>query len=118
MQSDNGKKSKEDKIDKELYKQRFSEMLKEGKIKRSILTFKIQPFLKKAENSILIAEHHKDIKPGKGEPKKLYWDYWAITISYYSMLYAAKAAILQRGYEVHGHDENILSLSLYLQMLT
>jgi len=38
------------------------------------------------------------------QPKKIYWNYWAITVSYYSMLYAAKALILSKGYEVKDHD--------------
>ena len=53
---------------------------------------------------MLIAKHVKDINPTKDQPKKLYWNYWAITISYYSMLYAAKALILSKGYEVKDHD--------------
>ncbi|MBI2660846.1 HEPN domain-containing protein [Candidatus Woesearchaeota archaeon] len=40
----------------------------------------------------------------QGQPKRLHWDYWAITVSYYSMLYSAKAAILSKGYEVGDHD--------------
>jgi len=47
-------------------------------------------------------------------PKKLFWNYWAITISYYSMLYAAKAAILSKGYEVHGHDAAQIALGYLL----
>jgi len=57
-------------------------------------------FLEKAENSLLIAKHHKDIQP-REERSKLHWNYWAIIITYYAMLYAAKAAIL--GYEVKSH---------------
>ena len=57
----------------------------------------------KAENSLLIAKHHKDINPTKDQPPKLHWNYWAITISYYSILYAAKAAILTKGYEAKDH---------------
>ena len=34
----------------------------------------------------------------------MYWNYWAITISYYAMLYCAKALILTKGYEVRDHD--------------
>ena len=66
--------------------------------------FKIKLFLGKAENSLQIAQFVKDIKPTKDQPKKLHWDYWAITISYYSMLYAAKAAILSKGHEASDHD--------------
>ncbi|MFH0989443.1 MAG: HEPN domain-containing protein [bacterium] len=64
----------------------------------------IKLFLEKSENSLQIAAFHKDIKPNESQPEKLYWHYWAIVISYYSMLYAAKAAILSKGYEVKSHD--------------
>ncbi|MBI3051221.1 hypothetical protein HYY74_02080 [Candidatus Woesearchaeota archaeon] len=66
--------------------------------------FKIKLFLKKGENSLLVAKHIKDFKPSHGEPEKLYWDYWTITISCYSMLYCAKALILTKGYETHDPD--------------
>ena len=66
--------------------------------------------MQKAENSLLIAKHHKDIIPTKDQPKKIYWHYWAITISYYAMLYAAKAAILSKGYEVKNHDAAQIAL--------
>ena len=93
------------KYEKEEYKKLFKEYLKNGRIKTSNDLFKIKLFLKKGENSLLIAKHHKDINPSKDQPQKQYWDYWAITISYYSMLYAAKAAILSRGYEVSDHEQ-------------
>ena len=68
----------------------------------------------KAENSILIAKHVKDIKPTKDQPPKLHWNYWAITISYYSMLYAAKAAVLSKFYEVKDHDAAQIALGYLL----
>ena len=86
------------------YKEQFKEFLKKGRITPSMNTFKIKLFLDKGENSLQIAKHNKDIIPKQGEPKKLHWNYWAITISYYSMLYSAKALILKKGYEVHDHD--------------
>lgn len=85
------------------YKKRFKELENDGLIVRSNQSFKIKLFVQKAENSLLIAKHHKEINPTKDEPSKLHWNYWAITISYYSMLYAAKAAILTKGYEVKDH---------------
>ncbi len=91
-------------FDKEEYKKLFKEHLKEGTIKRSTQIFKIKLFLQKAENSLQIAKYHKDMKPSEDDPKKPYWDYWAIIISYYSMLYAAKGAILSKGYETKTHD--------------
>lgn len=59
---------------------------------------------------LLIAKHIKEIQPTKDQPPKLHWNYWAITISYYSMLYAAKAAILSKGYEVDDHDAAQIAL--------
>ncbi len=91
-------------FNKEQYREMFDECITDKRIKKSGQFFKIRLFLEKAENSILIAKHIKDIPLKKGQPKKLFWDYWAITISYYSMLYAAKAAILSKGYEVSDHD--------------
>ena len=92
-------------FDKEECKTKFEEFLESMRIKKSSQSFKIKLFLAKAENSLLIAKHNKEIKPTEDEPKKLFWNYWAITISYYSMLYAAKAAILSRGYEVSDHEQ-------------
>ena len=86
------------------YKEDFEQFVRDGRIRRSQDTFKIKLFLEKGENSLLIAKHTKDIQPGKDLPKKLFWNYWAITISYYSMLYAAKALIMSNGYEVKDHD--------------
>src|SRR3989338_6137666 len=86
------------------YKEAFDEYVKNKRITTSREIFKINLFLKKGENSLLIAKHLKDTKPEQGNPEKPYWNYWAITISYYSMLYCAKALILTKGYEVHDHD--------------
>lgn len=86
------------------YGQIFEEYVRNGRITKSGNTFKIKLFLKKGENSLLIAKYIKDIKPKEGEPERLYWNYWAITISYYSMLYCAKALILAKGHEVHDHE--------------
>ena len=52
-------------FDKNFYKQEFEKLLKEGTIKKSNETFKIRLFLKKGENSLLIAKFHKDIQPTK-----------------------------------------------------
>lgn len=101
-------------FDKEEYKKLFGRYLIEGRIKESEQFFKVKLFLEKAENSLLIANHHKDISPTEDQPKKLHWDYWAITIFYYSMLYAAKAAILSKGYEVDNHDAAQIALGYLL----
>lgn len=97
-------------LDKKAYAGIFRTALADSRIRISQDTFKIRLFLDKAENSLLIAKHVKDIEPDKDEPKKLYWNYWAITISYYSMLYAAKAAILFKGYEISDHDAAQIAL--------
>lgn len=99
---------------KEQYEGAFREFLSKRMIERSTQSFKIKLFLDKAENSLLIAKHNKEIKPKNSQPKRLYWDYWVITISYYSMLYAAKAAILSKGYEVHSHDAAQAALAFLL----
>ena len=82
----------------------FNDCVEQNRIKESQDFFKIKLFLQKAENSLLIAKFHKDIKPNQNQASKLYWDYWAITIAYYSMLYATKAAVLSKGYEISDHD--------------
>ena len=92
------------------YGKLFEECVASDRVTKSSKTFKINLFMKKGENSLLIAKHIKDIKIEEGQPKKLYWDYWAITVSYYSMLYCAKALILKKGYEVHDHDAAQISL--------
>lgn len=97
-------------FDRKTYANLFKAALAEDRIKKSQEIFKIGLFLKKAENSILIAKHIKDIKPDKDQPSKQHWDYWAIIVSYYSMLYAAKAAILSKGYEIGDHDSAQIAL--------
>ena len=97
-------------FNKKIYADMFRTALAENRIKKSHETFKIRLFLDKAENSLLIAKHVKEIKPTKSLPPRLHWDYWAITVSYYSMLYAAKAAILSKGYEVNDHDSAQIAL--------
>ena len=101
-------------FDKEEYKNSFNECVKEGTIRKSSKIFKVKLFLKKAENSLQIAKYLKEIKLNKDLPKKLFWDYWAISISYYSMLYAAKAAIISKGYEVKTHDAAQVALGFLL----
>ena len=97
-------------FDKAEYKKLFNEYSADKRIIKSIQSFKIKLFLEKSENSLLIAKHVKELQPSKDQPKRIYWDYWAITISYYSMLYAAKAAILSKGYEAKDHDAAQIAL--------
>ena len=101
-------------FDKKIYGRLFREYLIERRIKKSQESFKIKLFLQKGENSLLIAKGMKEKKPNKDEPAKIYWNYWAITISYYSMLYSAKAAILSKGYEVSDHDAAQIALGYLL----
>jgi len=92
------------------YKREFERYVADERIVKSKDTFKINLFLKKGKKSLTIAKHLKEIQPKQGEPEKMYWNYWAITIAYYSMLYAAKALILNKGYEVHDHDAAQIAL--------
>ena len=62
-------------FDKNIYNKLFKQCLNEERIKKSKELFKINLFLKKGENSLLIAKHIMEIKPGKNEPQKIYWDY-------------------------------------------
>ena len=91
-------------FDRKAYANMFKAALSADRIKKSEEAFKIKLFLSKAENSLLIAKSVKEIIPTKDQPPKLHWNYWAITVSYYSMLYCAKALVLTKGYEVHDHD--------------
>ena len=82
----------------------FERFVKQNRITKTNNSFKIKLYLNKGENSLLIAKYNKEIIPPKDQPEKMYWNYWAITISYYSMLYCAKALIISKGYEVHDHE--------------
>ena len=61
-------------FDKEEYKKMFEACVKDGRIRKSHQSFKIKLFIEKAENSLLIAKHIKDIQLAKDQPKKLFWD--------------------------------------------
>ena len=89
----------------------FNNYVSNNRITKSNALFKIKLFLKKGENSLAIAHHIMDLKPSKDQPERPYWDYWAITISYYAMLYSAKALILTKGYEVRDHDAATVALA-------
>ncbi|MFP4195563.1 MAG: HEPN domain-containing protein [Candidatus Woesearchaeota archaeon] len=98
-------------FDKQAYEKKFKEMQREGLISESNSIFKIRLFFKKAESSYLIALYHKN--PPE-DPEKLYWWQWSIVIAYYSMLYSAKAAILNKGFEVKTHDAAQIALGYLL----
>ena len=69
-------------FDKVEYEKLFDNYLVYNRIKNSEDIFKIKLFLEKAENSLQIAKFVKDMPPTKDLPKKLHWNYWAITLSY------------------------------------
>ena len=94
-------------FNKKIYEERFKELKKVGQIVKSDASFKIRLFLDKSEASFLIANNHKN--PPEF-PKKIYWWQWSITIAYYSILYATKAAILKKGYEVKTHEAAQIAL--------
>jgi uncharacterized protein (UPF0332 family) len=97
-------------FDKKKYEELFDELISDCSIVYSNQTFKINLFMQKAKNSLLIAKHLKEFSPSIHDAKKGYFDSWAIVISYYSMLYSAKAAILSKGYEVKTHDAAQIAL--------
>ncbi len=95
-------------FDKEHYKEEFERLLKERRqkkyfIRKSNATFKIKRFIAKGTDSLELANNIKNSKQkAKG--------YWTIIISYYSMLYLAKAAILTKGYETDDHYATQIAL--------
>ena len=97
-----------------LYGIQFKKALEGKRIVQSQETFKIRLFLQRAENSLLTAQHLKEFEPTHEQVIKLHWNYWAITVSYYSMLYATKAALLEKRYEVHDHDAALIALAYLL----
>lgn len=99
-------------FNKKFYQEEFNRLLKaneKGKsyIRKSEQIFKIGHFSKLAEASLLIAKHHLEQKK---EPERRYWLRWSIVISYYSMLYAAKALILTKNYETSDHYATQIAL--------
>ncbi|MEA2036516.1 MAG: HEPN domain-containing protein [Nanoarchaeota archaeon] len=95
-------------FDKAFYKKEFERLLSlktENKsfIKKSNASFKIKKFAKKGSDSLELANY---ISTSEQNAK----DYWTITISYYSMLYLAKAAILTKGYETDDHYSTQIAL--------
>lgn len=100
-------------FDKKFYEEEFNRLLNthaKGKryIEESNNTFKIPKYLQKSIESIKIAHFLKTSnQQGKNN--------WTITISYYSMLYIAKAAILHKGYETDDHYATQIALGhLYI----
>lgn len=52
-------------FDKKAYANLFKNAVNESRIKKSQESFKVKLFLQKAENSLLIAKHTKEIQPTK-----------------------------------------------------
>lgn len=99
-------------FDKKWYKEEFERLLREKRadkffIRKSNETFKIKKFIQKGTDSLELADY---IKKSSQNAK----DYWTITISYYSMLYMAKAAILTKGYETDDHYATQIALGYLL----
>lgn len=90
------------------YKQRFEELYARGFIVDSTASFKIKLFVQKAEESVVIANN---LSKPPAESTNQYWYAWAITVAYYAMLYAAKAAILKKYYEVKTHEAAEIALA-------
>ena len=93
---------------KELYKKEFFRLLnteREHKffIRKSDSSFKISKYTDKGISSLELAGYIKDSRQKAR-------DFWTITISYYSMLYLAKAAILTKGYETDDHYATQIAL--------
>lgn len=108
-------------FDKKFYERKFKELLnKSGKgkffIRPSQAIFKIKLNQKKGENSFIIATFllkavkDKKIREKNDLPDELFLNYWIITISYYSMLYIAKALILTKRYETDDHFSTQIAL--------
>lgn len=72
-------------------------------IKESENNYKINKFKKKGIDSLKLAQY---ILESTEEAK----NYWIISISYYAMLYLAKAAILSKGYETDDHYATQIAL--------
>lgn len=89
------------------FKRLFKNKEEKSYIRRSNEAFKINHFKRLAEGSLLISKHAKD---SHNEPEQKYWYRWSIVISYYSMLYAAKALILTKGYETSDHYSTQIAL--------
>jgi len=98
------------KFDKSIYREEFKRLLNTKNrdkffIKKSDASFKISRFMKKGIDSFELASH---VKQTSYSAK----DYWTVTISYYSMLYMAKAAILSKGFETDDHYSTQIALGV------
>ncbi|MBS3095574.1 HEPN domain-containing protein [Candidatus Woesearchaeota archaeon] len=95
-------------FDKKFYMDEFERLLNERKenkfyIRKSDSSFKIRFFIKKGIGGFELANYVKNSRQAAK-------DYWVIIISYYSMLYMAKAAILTKGFETDDHYSTQIAL--------
>lgn len=93
---------------KEHYKKEFERLLNSSTetkafIRHSTAAFKIGKFMRKGIDSLELA----NFIANSDQPAK---NYWIITICYYSMLYSAKAAIIEKGYETDDHYSTQIAL--------
>lgn len=95
-------------FDEEFYKKEFERLLgtksdRKSFIKKSNAFFKINKFIKKGTDSLQLAKFVKESSESGKEN-------WTITICYYAMLYLAKSAILEKGYETDDHYSTQIAL--------
>lgn len=93
------------------YKEEFERLLnldgeKKFYIRRSNALYKIKLFLEKAKGSFSLVDYLSRCK----NVDTLFVNYWMIIVAYYSMLYAAKAAVLTKGYETDDHYATQIAL--------
>lgn len=109
-------------FDLEWYEQKFRELLlnnTEDKffIRRSNHDFKTKLYREKGWESFRIASFllsgtkNSSLRNKLDLPEPLFLNYWIIIISYYSMLYLAKALILTKGYETDDHFSTEVALA-------
>jgi uncharacterized protein (UPF0332 family) len=108
-------------FDAEWHEEKFKELLKKADkakfyIRESQEEFKIKLYQRKGEQSFMIASFltnaagNKKIREDNKLPDALFLNYWIITVSYYCMLYLAKAIIMAKGYETDDHFSTQIAL--------
>ena len=97
------------------FEEKFEQLLKKeqaGKyyVRETSAIYKVKLYLEKAKNSFTLAKYLQNCE----DVERIFVDYWLITVSYYSMLYAAKAAVLSKGYETDDHYATQVALAYLL----
>ncbi len=109
-------------FDKQWYEEKFKELLNyhsEEKffIRESDQFFKIQLYREKGLESFRISSFllsmtkNTPLRDKLDLPNPRFLNYWIIIISYYSMLYLAKALIFTKGYETDDHLSTEVALA-------